>query len=284
MDIFLKSRINSGAINHRPRFPRGLLFIVAFMLFLCSAPGCGGDEAGYAEEAARADMSPIPDGCFEMGDFFLEGEADELPVHKVCLGSFLMDARETTNAEYADCVAAGACSAPAFSSSFSRVSYYEDPAYKDFPVVYVDWYQARAYCEWRGKRLPTEAEWEYAARGGLSGGRFMNGDTVTGQEANYFDSGDPWDNDTSPAGYFPPNGYGLYDVAGNVWEWTNDWYGPDYYASSPGDDPAGPASGAAKALRGGSFGQSAMSLRAAKRYNAAPETRGSLLGIRCAAD
>jgi formylglycine-generating enzyme required for sulfatase activity len=160
-------------------------------------------------------MAEIPAGCFDMGDSS-DGclRSTECPVHNVCISAFEMDFHEVTNAEYAWCVNDGECTTPLYSFSYSRSSYYGNPAYDDFPVIFVDWYQAEDYCTWAGKRLPTEAEWEYAARGGLQGQRYPWGDAISGSDANYYDSGDPWDNDTSPVGYYDPqptshNGYGL---------------------------------------------------------------------------
>ncbi len=244
---------------------------------------CPGD-AGYGnvDEACEAQ---IPAGCFDMGDSSdsCVGDADECPVHEVCISAFEMDIHEVTNAEYAECVDDGGCTVPSDpDESFSvRASYYGDPVYDDFPVILVDWYQAADYCTWAGKRLPTEAEWEYAARGGLESKRFPWGDTISGTDANFWGSGDPWDNDTSPVGYYAPNDYGLYDMAGNVWEWVADWYQYDYYAISPLNDPQGPVSGTNRVLRGGSWYDSNFTRRVAVRtyYVQAYE---SLNGVRCA--
>jgi formylglycine-generating enzyme required for sulfatase activity len=248
---------------------------------------CACDPGSTWQDAANTCLGPvaqIPAGCFDMGDHFAEGDGDELPVHEVCISVFEMDVHEVTNAEYAACVAdSGACTPPLHSYSISRGTYYGDPTYDDFPVILVDWYQAQDFCTWAGKRLPTEAEWEYAARGGLSGKRYPWGDTISGTDANYYDSGDSWDNDTSQVEYYAPNGYGLYDMAGNVGEWVNDWYQSGYYSVSPTNDPPGPAVGMYPVLRGGSWGSSTLYLRVAARspsFHPAYETYD--IGFRCA--
>jgi formylglycine-generating enzyme required for sulfatase activity len=232
-------------------------------------------------------MALIPSGCFNMGDAFSEGTIDELPVHNVCItSSFYMDVHEVTNAEYAACVSGGGCIAPVNSSSFTRASYYGNPTYNNFPRLYVSWNQATAYCTWAGKRLPTEAEWEYAARGGLSGKRFPWGDSISGANANYSGSGDPWDEDTSQVAYFPANGYGLYDMSGNVCEWVNDWYLSTYYSTrpNPDNDPPGPASGTYRGVRGGGFSHPTAELTVADRNNGQPTSVDPRIGFRCAGD
>ena len=240
-------------------------------------------------------MAEIPAGCFDMGDHFGEGNSDELPVHNVCISAFEMDVHEVTNAEYAECVAGGGCTAPFRTYSYTRPTYYGDPAYDDFPVIYVDWYQAEDYCTWAGKRLPTEAEWEYAARGGLAGKRYPWGDAIDCDDACYgrfHSSSACWDhchngecdNDTHPVGNYAPNGYGLYDMAGNVWEWVNDWYQSDYYSVSPPNDPPGPASGTNRVLRGGSWYSFTYFLRVASRDGLSPDFEYFNLGFRCSRD
>ena len=252
--------------------------------------GCGGDD----QQTRGPPPTPpgmaakIPAGCFDMGDAFTEGSLDELPVHNVCISAFEMDVHEVTNAEYKACVDDGACAAPDAADSATRPSYYGNPFYAGFPVIHVDWYQAEDYCTWAEKRLPTEAEWEYAARGGLAGKRYPWGDTISGSDANYSDSGDPWDNDTSKVEYYDPqptspNGYGLYDMAGNVWEWVNDWYQGGYYTvSSPSSDPQGPASGTDRVLRGGSWRYDTYFLRVAYRSRPDPVSGRGAIGFRCA--
>jgi len=200
-------------------------------------------------------------------------------VHDVCISAFEMDVHTVTNAQYLACVAAGSCTAPVRADSASRSTYYGDLGYGDFPVIWVNWSQATDYCAWAGKRLPTEAEWESAARGGLAGKRYPWGDAIRGTDANYRDSGDPWDNDTSPAGSYAPNGYGLYDMAGNVWAWVNDWYQWDYYNESPRNDPRGPSSGTYRVLRGGAW---MAALRVAGRHSYHPLHVSAGVGFRCA--
>ena len=231
-------------------------------------------------------MVEIPGGGFDMGDSFAEGDSGELPVHQIFLASFEIDIHEVTNIQYAGCVASEVCTPPAQTSSRDRATYYGDPDYDLFPVIYVSWEQARDYCMWAGKRLPTEAEWERAARGGLEGKRYPWGDTISGTDANYLDSGDPWDNDTSQVGYYSANGYGVYDMAGNVYEWVADWYNPDYYQYCVDNgiiyDPAGPPPGTEKVMRGGSYGNSVEDARVASRQKYGPHIHRLNLGFRCA--
>ena len=242
---------------------------------------CPGD-AGYGEVDEGCGMAQIPAGCFDMGDAFNEGNSDERPVHNVCISAFEMDRQEMTNAEYAQCVSAGACTVPQETSSATRASYYGNTAYDNYPVVWVDWNQAKAYCTWAGKRLPTEAEWEYSARGGLAGKRYPWGDEISGSNANYWYSGDPWDNDTSPARHYAANGYGLYDMAGNAWEFVNDWYQANYYFASPQQDPPGPTNGTTVVMRGGSWRLNSAGLRASFRPFTYPTEAYAYAGFRCA--
>jgi formylglycine-generating enzyme required for sulfatase activity len=248
---------------------------------------CPGD-AGYGQwdEGCVPGMALIPSGCFNMGDAFSEMYLDERPVHKVCItSSFYMDVHEVTNAEYKACVDASGCSGPRPSISNSRSSYFGNPTYNNFPVIYVTWYQATAYCTWAGKRLPTEAEWEYAARGGLSGNRYPWGDWVDSNKANYESSGDPWEPDTSPVGYYAATGYGLYDMGGNVSEWVNDWYLDTYYSISPTNDPLGPSTGTERVMRGGSWAGVPNWMRVSCRMGKMlPILNFSSQGFRCARD
>jgi formylglycine-generating enzyme required for sulfatase activity len=230
-------------------------------------------------------MTVIPPGCFDMGDPFVEGDTDERPLHNVCITSeFYMDMHEVTNSEYQACVNSGFCSVPGNNVTYNMPFYhYDDPAYANHPVNYVDWNQANAYCIWMGKRLPTEAEWEYAARGGLVGKRYPWGDDISCDDANY--GGCVLD--TAEVGSYTPNGYGLYDVAGNAREWVKDWYSSNYYQycidHNIVDDPAGREYGVNKVWRGGGFEYDAVNLRAADRDNYPAGGQVYYAGFRCAA-
>jgi sulfatase modifying factor 1 len=191
-----------------------------------------------------APMVLIPAGDFQMGS---NDSDDEKPVHTVYLDAFYIDIYEVTNAQYKKFMDA---------TKYKEPNYWNDSKFNapNHPVVGVRWNDAVAYTKWAGKRLPTEAEWEKAARGGLVGKKYPWGDNLTHDDANYSGTGgkDKWVN-TSPVGSFAPNGYGLYDMAGNVWEWCADWYDSKYYASSPKSNPKGPSSGERAVLRGGSW-------------------------------
>jgi formylglycine-generating enzyme required for sulfatase activity len=227
-------------------------------------------------------MVLIPAGPFQMGS----NQPMENPIHTVTLNSFWMDVYEVTNARYAECVAAKKCQPPASNQLFStRSDYYTNGQYANYPVLYVSWDDANAYCTWRGARLPTEAEWEKAARGGLEGKLYPWGDTApvcTPGAINGAQFGGCTVQDTVTVGSFKPNRYGVYDMAGNVWEWANDWSDENYYSSSSGNNPIGPPSGNQKVLRGGSWGLTAGSMRVTYRTSAVPTLSYFNVGFRCA--
>ncbi len=276
---------------------------------------------------APAGMALIPAGTFEMGDTFSEGEPYELPLHEVYVSAFYLDKYELTKALWDKVVAWSATNG----YSFDNAGAGKGP---NHPVHSINWYDMVKWCNarsqmegkppayytdasltqiyktgdlapsvnWKaGYRLPTEAEWEKADRGGASGHRFpwSDVDTITHSQANYFSSDtyaydvsptrgfNPQFNDgvwpyTSPVGSFAPNAYGLYDMAGNIWEWCWDWAG--LYPSDPQTDPHGPATdqGSGRVGRGGNWDYYAVHCRAAYRYGNAPGYSATNIGFRCA--
>ncbi|MCC6499702.1 MAG: SUMF1/EgtB/PvdO family nonheme iron enzyme [Anaerolineales bacterium] len=227
-------------------------------------------------------MRLVPAGEFSMGSE--NGSDDERPVHPVYLDAFYMDVYEVTNAAYQACVDVGACDPPQETSSYTRSSYYENSEFDNYPVIDVDWNQAKAYCAWRGGGLPTEAQWEKAARGD-DGRTYPWGEEVSCNQANYHNGSNYCVGDTTEVGNYE-NGkspYGMYDMAGNVWEWVNDWYDSDYYASSPSSNPSGPVSGQYRVLRGGAWDYLVVNLvRSAFRNRDAPDGIYNGIGFRCA--
>ncbi len=240
-------------------------------------------------------MVYVPAGEFEMGSYFF-GYSDEQPVHSVNLDAYWIDQTEVTNGQYERCVAAGICSAPEYSGSNTRDSYYDNSTYADYPVIHMNWDQAAAYCAWAGGRLPTEAEWEKAARG-TDGGTFRYypwGDEFDGTKLNYCDKNcskdwkdEKYDDgyvDTAPIGSYPAGAspYGALDMVGNVWEWASDWYAEDYYKNSPDRNPIGPQSGEYRVLRGGSWASRDDLTRSACRGGELPSNLLTDAGFRCA--
>jgi len=206
---------------------------------------------------------------------------DEEPIHKVYLDAFYIDVYEVTNALYKVCAEQGVCDPPQASNSNSRVNYYGNPEFDNYPVIYVSWIQAKTYCEWREARLPTEAEWEKAARG-TDARIYPWGNELDETYANYnLDIGDTTEVGSYESGKSP---YHVYDMAGNVWEWVADWYSETYYQRSPTENPPGPASGDYRGLRGGSWGLVGVSVSASYRYASDPTEPNLDLGFRCAMD
>ena len=276
-------------------------------------------------------MVLIPAGAFRMGDGFGEGAAAERPVHTVTVSAFYMDQYEVTKAQWDEVRAWALTNGYTFGNAGSG----KEPSH---PVHTVNWYDAVAWCNARsqragltpcytnangaaytnsavaltgncnwtagGYRLPTEAEWEKAARGGVAGRRFPWADvnTIDFYRANYYGAPSSYSYDTSfansyhpafndgttpytsPVGSFAPNGYGLFDIAGNLWEWCWDWRSDSYYASSPGANPTGPAGPLSlRVLRGGSWDNNAQAERVAGRQGGVtPDYETNYIGFRCA--
>jgi formylglycine-generating enzyme len=235
-------------------------------------------ERGCSARSRSRALVLIPATSFEMGSS--EGADDERPIHRVDVSAFEIAVCTVTNAEW---------------------SRFADVPSNDLPVVGVSWFDAMSYCEWLRAttglpfRLPTEAEWECAARGGVEGARYPWGDEPIWSaaavpplsEENRAAARLPhsrWANGPEPVGRTAPNGYGLYDVCTNVHEWCSDWYGADYYALSPAQDPRGPVEGTRRVSRGGSWRHHVKVSRCAARSSIPPEFRYADYGFRVACD
>ncbi len=208
----------------------------------------------------------VPAGTFQMGGFDGDAQQDENPTRAVTLDSFWIDKLLVTNGMYQLCLKAGACQPPRELKSATHATYFDNPDFADFPVIYVSWLDASSYCQWAGRRLPTEAEWEFAARGSADTRRYPWGDqSPTDSLANY----DSALRDTSKVGSFPTGAspFGALDMAGNVWEWVSDYYGATYYSQGLIQNPPGPkgADGGLKVIRGGSWADNFKELRVSNR-------------------
>ncbi len=237
---------------------------------------------------------PVPGGEFEMGAEGGVAEADEAPKHKVTLDTFLIGKYEVTNKQYHMFVKATGHRVPQ-NCCEQRYTLWKGNApfegTEEFPIFNIDWDDATAFCKWVGGRLPTEAEWEKAAKG--TDGRLYpwgNDSPMSGNRANFsFEPVSVWEGPASMAkkdqyehGKSP---YGAYEMAGNVWEWVSDWYDEAYYKTSPAKNPQGPANGKTKVIRGGSWRNNADTLRTTNRNGKhAPTERRVYIGARCAKD
>lgn len=234
------------------------------------------------------DMSVISGGTFYRGS--MDGNRDEMPRHHITLSSFALDIHPVTNEQFVRFLEVMGGEKDSnhqdiirmrdsrIKRSGGRLSI--ESGYSKHPVVGVTWYGAIAYAKWVGKRLPTEAEWEVAARGGLESLLYPTGDDIEKTQANFFSS------DTIAVMSYPPNGYGLYDMPGNVYEWCYDWYGYNYYEVSvqEPDNPTGPLQGVYRVLRGGCWKSLKEDLRCSRRHRNNPGTVNGTYGFRCATD
>ncbi|MEO7860312.1 MAG: SUMF1/EgtB/PvdO family nonheme iron enzyme [Nitrospirales bacterium] len=221
-------------------------------------------------------MVLVPAGEFIMGSW--TGDGDERPVRRIYLDAFFMDKDQLTVGQYAKFLDATSHEAPSEWNIMSRAMH------RDRPVVNVDWADAAAYCTWAGKRQPTEAEWETAARG-TDGRTYPWGDEPPTKFHGNMNK-ELWNNHMglTPVGMFDggKSPYGINDMAGNVWEWVSDWYDDDYYTTAPLRNPTGPATGLSKVVRGGSWGSGPEGLRSAERETHVPSFQGYGTGFRCA--
>jgi len=242
-----------------------------------------------------APMVLIPGGDFPMGcdpaNVHDLCNYDEGPLHLVWIDTFWMDRTEVTNGQYEMCVLDGGCTLPIDSASVGQ-PYYGEAAYADYPVVWVDWNQASVYCAWKGKRLPTEAEWEKSARGSSDTRVYPWGDQYPDcSRTNHMVFGNPLQfcvGRTTKVGSYPlgQSAHLAYDMAGNVSEWVADWYDDDYYVWSAYSNPPGPTttSGQEKVTRGGSWADPPYLIRVAGRLERPPTYAQQYLGFRCARD
>jgi formylglycine-generating enzyme required for sulfatase activity len=276
--------------------------ILTALMVLCAAVICSGcrKTAPVAEDREirsqvsgkkAGDSGPdlsimvkIPAGNFWMGcspELDRSCQADEKPGHRVFLNEFWIDRTEVTVAQYAECFNAGSCNKPAAWENCNWGKKGRGRA----PVNCVDWLQARAFCQWAGKRLPSEAEWEKAARG-TDGRKFPWGNrgqgckyAVMAQRGKGCGIKSAWPVCSKPSGNSP---YGLCDMLGNVPEWVNDWYQNDYYGFAPVKNPAGPETGKERVVRGGSWYMSPVLLGASRRQAVFPDGGAIDEGFRCA--
>ena len=238
-------------------------------------------------------MVYVPAGPFGMGSGWNDpsAEVDEWPQHEVYLDAFWIDRTEVTNAQYKQCLEEGGCSLPFVPEWYERIAI----TFVDYPVTYVNWYQADAYCRWAGKRLPTEAEWEKAARG-TDEHVYPWGNEFDGTKLNYCDVNCELEHrdvryddgyvGVAPVGSYPAGAspYGALDMAGNVWEVVADWWGKDYYDRSPQANPQGPDSGTMRVSRGGGHNSVRELVRSTNRGKGDLDSSGGdVSGFRCAA-
>ncbi len=232
-------------------------------------------------------MRLIPQGEFTMGITNQYWDPDANPEHTVFIEDFYLDKYEVTNALYEKCVDADVCEFPGPVYSYNRSKYYGNSQFEDYPVININWYQAKTYCEWRESHLPTEAEWEKAARldneSRYPWGNFWDSNNPDCTRGNFVGCGV---GDTTKVGIYEggKSQYGVYDLIGNVEEWIGDWYSDNYYYSSPSSDPLGPNSGTERVLRGGSWRDTILPETIFRRSRRDPETTRDNIGFRCARD
>ena len=233
-----------------------------------------------------------------MGGLDVLLDSDEIPAHKVQINAFWIDQVEVTNGMYGLCVEAGTCRLPLKLNSDNRFDYFGNPEFQDYPVVQVAWYDANAYCQWAERRLPTEAEWERAARGDDMRTFPWGDEPPNANNSNSLNTV----GDTTRVGSYTEGAspFGALDMAGNVWEWVADFYKSTYYETSPGENPTGPENTAGnnfRVIRGGSFQDSLLNLRIPNRgYEVGPDPfvlppneaayghTSAKIGFRCAND
>ena len=247
--------------------------VISTLLLILMHVAYGQVEEGNPPEG----MVLVPGGTFMMGTD--HGQAIAAPKHPVILQAFFMDIYEVSNREYEEyCMATGY----KFPEFWGMDLYKSGPDYPDHPVVGVSQFDASQYAEWDGKRLPTEAEWEHAARGGLEDIAYPYGEKADHAQSRFNDP----EAEKGPVkiGSYPPNGYGLHDMSGNAWEWVFDWFSESFYSESPEQNPSGPATGTFRVFRGGGW-HSGPGCTTVHRRNALPSHWVDFAGgFRCVKD
>ena len=251
--------------------------ISVFTIMVCPVNGTG-TESGSPAGNIEPDLVLIPGGDYTMGvkpsprNNYVDNTA-----HQVRVDSFYIDKYEVTNAQYLEFCESTGNPLPEF---WGMDVFCSGPDFPDHPVVGVTWAAAMQYAEWKGMRLPTEAEWEYAARGGLAKKRYPSGNDVDSTLCNYNGTyGHP-----IRVGSLPANGYGLHDMSGNVVEWVSDYYAKDYFLETPADNPTGPKYGKRRVIRGGGWRSGKMCATVVFRQSLRPYWVDMNVGFRCARD
>ncbi|RIK30388.1 MAG: hypothetical protein DCC56_08645 [Anaerolineae bacterium] len=280
----LSSAVNNGSPNFAPEpFPTNSPSVTALIgdstATITLTPPITNESPTIPVNELR--ISPIdgmtllfvPAGEFIMGSLISNADADEFPKHIVYLHPYYIDQTEVTNAMFQLCIDARVCKVPTMTHLL------QDPRFANHPVVFVSWSDADTYCKWAGRMLPTEAQWEKAARG-IDGRTYPWGDGIDVSFANY---GGYADSITAVGSY--PKGastYGAMDMVGNVWEWVFDWYDPNYYQKSRYENPPGPETGDNRVFRGGSWASESYKVRSSYRSHREPNYFDENLGFRCA--
>jgi sulfatase modifying factor 1 len=266
------------------RLPQIGMMLALFAVITAGSYGSSGKQGPSTGDADSSEMVLIPGGDFMMGKDIEEGKTSDCsPAHSVHVDSFYLDRYEVTNAQYLEYCERTGARLPEF---WGMPEFHNGPDFPSHPVAGISWTEARDYAEWAGKRLPTEAEWEYAARGGLAGANYAHGDTLRPTDANYWmwsemrSSG----NGSMPVGSYLPNGYGLNEMTGNVGEWVADAYEADYYQHSPAKNPQGPDGGKFRVFRGGGWHSGPGCVRVYYRNALPANWRDFNIGFRCARD